>query len=83
MSLSVGRRQRKQNAVEILDVVLQRSVVVALAITGALLATLGSALLRKGSQINPRIGRFVLRLGYAVAWASVAIFVVMGFRGLR
>lgn len=81
MSLSVGRRQREHNAVELLDVVLQRSVVVALAIIGALLATVGSILLRKGSQINPRIGRFVLRLGYAVAWASVAIFIAIGFRG--
>ena len=66
---------------ELLDAVLQRSVVIALAIIGAIIATVGSVLLRKGSRINPRTGRFVLRLGYALAWVSVGIFVVMGFRG--
>ncbi len=66
---------------ELLDAVLQRSVVVALAIIGAIMATVGSVLLREGSRINPRTGRFVLRLGYALAWVSISIFVVMGFRG--
>ena len=68
---------------ELLDAVLQRSVVIALAIIGAVLATLGSVMLRKGSQVNPRIGRFVLRLGYTVAWASVALFIAIGFRGAQ
>lgn len=65
---------------ELLDALLQRSVVVALAVTGAVVATLGAYLLRSGSRINPRNARFVLRLGYAITWVSIAIFIAMGFR---
>lgn len=54
---------------------------IALAIGGALIATIGSLMLRKGSRVNPRLARFVLRFGYGLAWASVAIFIAMGFRG--
>ncbi len=66
---------------ELLDAVLQRSVVIAFAIIGAIIATVGSVLLRERSRFNPRAGRFVLRLGYALAWISIGIFVVIGFRG--
>ncbi len=63
-----------------MDAILQRPVMIALAIGGALIATIGSLMLREGSRVNPRLARFVLRLGYGLAWASVAIFVAMGFR---
>lgn len=65
---------------EQVDAILQRPVVIALAILGAVVATIGGYLLRSGSRTDPRIARFVLRLGYAVTWASVAIFIVIGFR---
>lgn len=65
---------------ELLDALLQRRVVIALAIFGAVVATVGGYLLRSGSRANPRLARFVLRTGYAVTWTSVAIFIVIGFR---
>ena len=65
---------------ELLDAILQRPVVIALAVVGAVVATLGGYLLRSGSRVNPRLARLTLRTGYAVTWTSIAIFIVMGFR---
>ncbi|MCH8212480.1 MAG: hypothetical protein IIC54_00245 [Proteobacteria bacterium] len=66
---------------DLLEAVLQRSVIITLAIAGAAVAMVGTALLRKGSRVDPRIGRFVLRTGYAMAWVSVGIFITAGFLG--
>lgn len=62
-----------------LDIITDRSVVIGLAIGGAVLATLGSvAGGRKGRYADA--ARAVVRLGYALAWTSVALFIVAGFR---
>ena len=66
---------------DLLEAVLQRSVIITLAIAGAAVAMVGTALLRKGSRVDPRIGRFVLRVGYGMAWVSVGIFITAGFLG--
>ena len=66
---------------DLLEAVLQRSVIITLAIAGAAVAMVGTALLRKGSRVDPRIARFVLRAGYAIAWVSVGIFITAGFLG--
>ncbi|MCH7956854.1 MAG: hypothetical protein IIB63_04810 [Proteobacteria bacterium] len=66
---------------DLLEAVLQRSVIITLAIAGAAVAMVGTALLRKGSRVDPRIGRFVLRTGYAMAWGSVVVFITAGFLG--
>lgn len=66
---------------EFLAPLLQRNVIVALAIFGGLLALLGSWLVRGKSSVNPKAARLVLRSGYAVSWLSVALFVVAGFLG--
>lgn len=65
---------------ELLDEFLQRSVIISLAVVGAIIATLGSYLMRESSRVNRRFARIIVRTGYAIAWLSVAIFIVAGFR---
>jgi len=65
--------------VEQLSLLLQREVIIALAIIGAVIATVGSMLVRTTSTSNPKIARLVLRMGYALTWASVGLFVAAGF----
>jgi hypothetical protein len=66
---------------ELLDFVIQRPVVIALAIAGAAVATVGSVLLRKGSRVDPKTARLILRVGYGITWVSIAIFIAAGFLG--
>lgn len=66
---------------ELLDLAIQRPVVITLAIVGAAVATLGSVLLRKGSRLDPKTARLILRLGYGISGASIAIFIAAGFLG--
>ncbi|NIQ27648.1 MAG: hypothetical protein GTN79_13875 [Gammaproteobacteria bacterium] len=60
---------------------LSRPVIVTLAVIGAVIATIGSFLLRKGSRVPARTARVVLRVGYGFAWLSVGLFIAAGFRG--
>lgn len=53
--------------------------VIALAILGGIVATLGSYLGRHPGRLGERGARFVLRLGYGLSGASVALFIVAGF----
>ena len=64
---------------DFIDSLLQRHIVIALAIIGALLATAGSYLTRKQKLLAPRTARLILRVGYGLSWASVAIFIIIGF----
>lgn len=58
---------------------LQREVFIALAIGGAIVATIGSYLVHRKTGANPATGRFILRLGYAISFASVVLFIAAGF----
>lgn len=62
---------------DLFDAVLSRPAIIGLAIAGGLLATIGGLLKRGG---NASIARALTRAGYALAWLSVAAFVVAGFR---
>lgn len=66
---------------DLFDFLLQRPVIIALAVGGAIIATVGGVLGRKSAKGDPRIARFVLRFGYAVTWLSVALFIAAGFFG--
>lgn len=66
---------------DMLDAALQRWVVIAFAILGGAIATLGGLLSRKSSDFDPRWAKMITRFGYAVSWVSVGIFVAIGFRG--
>jgi len=65
---------------DVLDLLLQRPVFIALALVGAVIATIGSFLLQKRANFDPRLARRLLRLGYAITGASVVIFIAIGFR---
>ncbi len=66
---------------DLLAPLLQRPVIIALAIVGGVISVLGSVLLRRGSWLGPQASRFVLRTGYAITWSSVALFIAAGFWG--
>jgi hypothetical protein len=61
--------------VELLALIAGRPVVIALAVVGAIMATLG----RHPGRLGERGARFVLHLGYGLSGASVALFIVAGF----
>lgn len=62
-----------------LGFLLQREVIIGLAVTGAIIATIGGYLQRENSTSNPQTAKFITRTGYAISWASVAIFIAVGF----
>jgi hypothetical protein len=69
---------------EVLTPVLQREVMIALAVVGVLAATAGSYMLgrsKREGRSGSRLGRFVLRSGYACTCGSIVIFIVAGFVG--
>ncbi len=64
---------------EILMFIMQREVIIALAVGGALLATIGNFLDAKGLVIGHNSARVIRKSGYAVSWLSVACFIAVGF----
>lgn len=66
---------------EFLAPLLQRNIIIALAVIGAVIATAGSYLLKKESRVKSKTARFVLRTGYAITWISIALFITAGFFG--
>ena len=66
---------------EFMTLLLQRKVIITLAVIGALIATVGSILMRKNTSVNPRVARIVLRTGYALSCGSVATFIIAGLLG--
>ena len=66
---------------EFMTLLLQRKVIITLAVIGALIATVGSILMRKNTSVNPRGARTVLRTGYALSWGSIATFIIAGLLG--
>jgi hypothetical protein len=55
-----------------------RTIIIALAIVGACLATAGSVW-RSGSRKSARLAHLLLWAGYLVTLASVALFITAGF----
>ncbi len=64
---------------DLLGLIASRPVVIALAILGAIVATVGGWLMRDPGRLGARGARFVLRLGYGITGASVLLFIVAGF----
>ncbi len=63
-----------------LDTLLDRDVIIGLAIMGAVLATVGNIWRYRGSA-NPRMVTAMVRIGYGLTWGSLAVFIVTGLRG--
>ena len=64
---------------EILMFIMQREVIIGLAVGGALLATVGNFLDVKGLLIGHKSAQAIKKSGYAVSWLSVAFFIAVGF----
>lgn len=62
---------------------LYRPAIVFLAVSGALIASLGPYLLKKFGLTSPRLARVITRTGYALSWISVGFFIAAGFIGNR
>ena len=58
---------------------LSRPVIIAGAVLGALIASLGPILLRKFGIGGKSTGKVVARIGYGVSWLSVALCIASGF----
>lgn len=65
------------------ELLLYRPAIVSLAVSGALIASLGPYLLKKFGFPSPGLARVITRLGYALSWASVGFFIAAGFIGNR
>ncbi len=66
---------------EFLTPLLQREVIIGLAIVGAIIATGGGVLVKKPETLDPGLARLIMRVGYAVSWGSVVLFILAGFAG--
>ncbi|MEW5964103.1 MAG: hypothetical protein AB1749_11125 [Pseudomonadota bacterium] len=68
---------------ELLAVATSRPVIVTLAILGAVLVTVASVMRPKGNGPPPLSTVFIIRVGYALTFASIALFIVAGFMSGR
>ena len=66
---------------EFLTPILQRNVIITLAIIGGVTATLGNFLVQKKPNNIPRFSKLILKSGYIITWTSVALFIAAGFFG--
>ncbi len=65
---------------DLLSAVSARETIIALAVLGALMAMMGNIWRAKG-RLTPRVGKIVVRAGYALTWVSLALFLVVVFGG--
>lgn len=63
-----------------LDALLDREIIIGLAILGAVVATVGNVW-RYWGDANPRLVKVIVRIGYALTWGSLTVFIVAGLRG--
>jgi hypothetical protein len=66
---------------EILTPLLQRNIIIFLAIVGGVVATLGNFLVQKKPNTIPLFSKLILKLGYTITWTSIALFIATGFFG--
>ena len=62
------------------ELLVGRPIIIAGAIAGALIATLGPVALKKAGVQSVRVLSPVVRLGHAVSGGSVGLFIAAGFR---
>ena len=70
---------------DFLLLILDRDVVIGLALVGAVIATIGSFCVRQNERRNvpkKKSAKMVLYFGYLITWMSVIIFIIMGFAGV-
>ena len=64
---------------ELIGVLADKVVIVALAVLGAIMATAGGFLGVRSTRAIARLGRMMMWTGYVITFASVMLFVVAGF----
>jgi len=62
-----------------IDLLLSRPVIIAMAIAGAAIASVGPGVMKKLHWGGAAAQRWVTRLGYAITWGSVVLFIAAGF----
>ncbi len=62
------------------DLLLSRGLAIALASVGGIV-TIGAMILRYKEMLSQESTKTIYQIGYGFMWASVAIFIVAGFRG--
>ena len=65
---------------DLLSAVSTREAIIALAVIGALMAMTGNIWRAKG-RLSPRVGKIVVRSGYALTWGALALFLAVVFWG--
>lgn len=66
--------------IDLLSAVSAREAIIALAVLGALMAMMGNSWRARG-RLTPRVGKIVVRAGYALTWGSLALFLMVVFGG--
>jgi hypothetical protein len=64
---------------EVLSFLLEREVIITTAIVGAAITVVGTVMTGRKADFPPRLARGIMRFGYAVTFASIALFIVAGF----
>ncbi len=64
---------------EQLSFLIEREVIIAFAVIGGVIATIGSYMVRRDEANPPRHARAVLRFGYGLTAVSMALFIIAGF----
>ena len=64
-----------------LATLLQRDVIILLAVIGGVIATVGNILVQKKENTHPGLCKLILKFGYVITWTSVALFIATGFFG--
>lgn len=65
---------------DLLSAVSAREAIIALAVLGALMAMMGNTWRARG-RLTPKVGKIVVRAGYALTWGSLALFLMVVFGG--
>ena len=60
---------------------LQRDVIILLAVIGGVIATVGNILVQKKQNTNHKLSKLILKSGYVITWTSVGLFIAAGFFG--
>ncbi len=64
---------------ETLIFIMQREVIITLAIVGAISAIVGNLLDAKGILVGRKPAQIIRKSGYTLSWVSVAFFIAVGF----
>ena len=68
---------------EVLSFLLQREVIITTAIVGAAITVVGTVMIGRNADSSPGVARGIMRLGYAVTFVSIVLFIAAGFASGR